>query len=79
MTDRRRRDLKRALLALAAPYGADVMIENTKGSHIRAVLCAGAVAVSIVTSNSHSDWRTQRNLEARVRRKLRSIVPTVSA
>jgi len=76
--NRRLRDLRRALLEVAAPHGAKVEIRRTNGGHLRSTFKAGGIEVAVVTSSTPSDWRTSRNNEALVRRKLRTVMPMVS-
>jgi hypothetical protein len=74
MCNRRYRDLQRSLSTLAEPFGADVvLIEPTRGNHIRAVITAGAVSFTIYMAHSPGDFRSGRNVEAFVRRRLRAL------
>jgi hypothetical protein len=78
LCNRRTRDLKRSLTAIAQPFGAAVTIELTGSGHIRAIIVLGDTTLSIVTAATPSDWRSQRNLEAFARRKLRALTERVS-
>jgi hypothetical protein len=70
--DRRMRDVKKRLLALAEPFGARLEIEHSGRSHLRATF-TGAAHVDVYLANSPSDFRAEKNESAYVRRKLRSI------
>jgi len=67
MTDRRLRDLRRLLVTVAAPFGATVLVEPTRGNHWRGVFTVGARQAFIITS---SDWRVPKKIQSDARRKL---------
>jgi hypothetical protein len=74
--DRRLRDLRRSLDAIAETCGvAFEGIELTGGGHYRATFRCGNVVVPIYMSATPSDWRAQHKIKAFARRKLRSMVP----
>ena len=73
MADRRIRDLRRLLETVAEPYGATVLVEYTRGSHLRSTFTVGARQRFIITSLSPSDRRVGRQIEADARRTLREL------
>jgi len=77
--NRQLRDLKRALLDLAAPHGADLEIEQTGRQHYRAVFSRGATKVTVFAAGTPGDRRALVNDVTRARRKLRTAMPAVSA
>jgi hypothetical protein len=73
MAERRIRDLRRLLEAVAEPYGATVLIEHTRGGHLRGTFVIGTRRAFIITGLSPSDRRVGRHIEATARRTLREL------
>jgi hypothetical protein len=73
MADRRLRDLRRLLETVAAPYGASVIIESTRGGHLRSTFAIGARHAFIITSATPSDWRATRKVERDAHHVLRDM------
>jgi hypothetical protein len=73
MTARRLRDLRRLLESVAEPFGAAVVVEQTRGNHLRGTFTVGTHQAFIVTGLSPSDWRVNRNVESIARQKLREL------
>jgi hypothetical protein len=73
MTARRIRDLRRLLESVAEPFGATVLIEQTRGSHLRGVFTVGARRAVIITGFSPGDWRVPKKIQSDARRKLRKL------
>jgi hypothetical protein len=71
MADRRIRDLRRLLQAVAEAYGAAVVVEQTRGNHLRGTFVVGNRQAFIVAS-----WwpHASRQVEADARRKLRELM-----
>lgn len=67
------RDLRRLLESVAEPFGATVIVEHTRGNHLRGTFAIGTRQVFIITSWSPSDWRAGRQIEANARRMLREL------
>jgi hypothetical protein len=78
MADRRIRDLRRLLEAVAEPYGATVAIERTTDGHLRSTFVAGPHSVFIITSFSPSDQRARWNVTADARRALKHMTGQLS-
>lgn len=76
MADRRIRDLRRLLESLAEPYRAAVVVEHTRGNHLRGTFTMGAQQAFIITGFSPSDWRVARKVKAAARRTLRELADT---
>jgi hypothetical protein len=70
MTDRRLRDLRRLLETVAEHFGATVLIEQTRGNHLRGVFTVGTRQALVVTGFSPRDWRM---VQSDARRKLREL------
>jgi hypothetical protein len=73
MADRRIRDLRRLLQTVAEPYGATVLIEQTRRGHLRGTFAIGTRRAFIITGLSPSDRRISRHVEATARRTLREL------
>jgi hypothetical protein len=73
MCDRRLRDLKRMLTALADEFGCGVKIAITNGGHVRAKFSAGNRTISVFSALTPSDRRNVLNVRADARRALRKI------
>jgi hypothetical protein len=73
MTDRRIRDLRRLLQTVADAYGATVIVEMTRGSHLRGTFTLGTRQAFIISSLTPSDRRASRYVEADARRALRQL------
>jgi hypothetical protein len=78
MADRRIRDLRRLLQTVAEPYGAAVVVEHTRGNHLRGVFTIGTRQTSIITAHTPSDWRVSRKVQSDARRKLRALCGSAS-
>jgi hypothetical protein len=79
MCDRRIRDVKKLLSALADEFGCTVKIAQTRGGHVRATFSTGTRSASIFAPWSPSDWRNDRNLKATARRAVRELQTTGEA
>jgi hypothetical protein len=79
MCDRRIRDLKRQLTALAGELGCSVKIATTNGGHIRATFSAGNRSAHVFSAFSPSDWRNWKNVRADARRAVRRLQTTGEA
>jgi hypothetical protein len=77
MTGRRIRELHRLLETVAEPFGATVVVEQTRGNHLRGVFTIATRRTFIITGLSPGDWRERRKVESVARRKLREL--TVAA
>jgi hypothetical protein len=73
VTTRRIRDLRQLLETVAEGYGATVLIERTRGNHLRGVFTVGTQQTFIITGLSPGDWRERRKVESVARRKLREL------
>ena len=79
MTTRRLRDLRRLLETLAEPYGATVIIERTRGNHLRGTFTIGPRQAFIITSWSpKNEWRVSRKIAATAHRTLRELTGDAS-
>jgi hypothetical protein len=73
MANRRIRDLRRLLETVAEPFGATVLIEHTRGSHLRGTFVVGTRQAFIITSFTPSDRRVRYRVQTDARRTLRSL------
>ena len=60
----------REIAGVLALYGIRPDVEPTNGGHVRFKWKAGHLEQTLLTSKTPSDWRTQKNAVARVRRML---------
>jgi hypothetical protein len=68
------REMHRHLEAVAAPFGATVSTEITKGSHVRVIFTmAGRHACIIVSSSPRDSFEVKRRASADARRVLRGL------
>jgi hypothetical protein len=78
MADRRIRDLRRLLQAVAEPYGATVAIERANGGHLRSTFVRGPHSIFIISSFSPGDRRARWNVTADARRALKHMAGQLS-